>query len=151
MDIQKNITLASLDTFVNWPFLNKKKEYLHAKSTIDKFGLKNITPHTIMKALSTGSQQKIAIAKLLSAKPKLYVMDEPSISLDIASKVELFNIMNKLTHMGSAIFFVSSDLDELIGMCDRIYIMFDGRIVAEMNAKETDSVKILTYATGKWS
>ncbi|BDF57971.1 ribose import ATP-binding protein RbsA [Christensenellaceae bacterium] len=148
-DVQYNMSLTSLEQFTHAALLNHKEVQQNARYYIDKLDLKRVTPNTTVKWLSRGTQQKVALSKWLRADASLMVLDEPSISLDIASKVELYNILNKIAHSGKAIFMMSSDLTELIGMCDRIYVMFSGQVVAELNAKEANSVRILQYASGK--
>lgn len=149
--ILKNVTLPSLASFQRGPFLNIRKCYYHTKNVLNKYGINDTTPTTKAKFLSSGTQQKIAIARLMNMHPDIFLMDEPSNNLDFSSKVELFNIMNTLASRGTAIVFTSSDISELIGMCDRLYIMFRGTIVAELGADEANSVNVLSYATGKSS
>jgi ABC-type sugar transport system ATPase subunit len=150
MDIQMNVTLPSLLNFIRGLFIDQKKCYYHTKSVIERIGIKNAEPENIVNTLSTGTRLKVVIAKLLETHPRVLILDEPSANLDSASKVELFNIMNKIAHKGGAIFFTSSDIPELLGMSDRIYVMYNGGIIAELNAKETNSIDILKHATGKW-
>lgn len=98
-----------------------------------------------VRYLSRGTQQKVAIARLLNSDCSILIMDEPSSHLDVASRVELYNIMNKLAQAGKGIIFASSQLEELAGMCDRIYIISKGHIVAEINPKEHDLNNIMEY------
>ena len=98
-----------------------------------------------VRYLSRGTQQKVAIARLLNSDCSILIMDEPSSHLDIVSRVELYNIMNKLAQTGKGIIFASSQLEELAGMCDRLYIISKGHIVAEINPKECDLNNIMEY------
>ena len=98
-----------------------------------------------VRLLSRGTQQKIAIARLLNSDCSMLIMDEPSSHLDVASRVELYNIMNKLAQMGKGIIFTSSQLEEMAGMCDRLYIISKGRLVAEINPAEHDLQQIMAY------
>ncbi|WP_147553997.1 sugar ABC transporter ATP-binding protein [Christensenella timonensis] len=148
-DVQYNMSLSSLDQFIHTALISHNKVQKNAKYYIDKLDLRKVSPHTTVQWLSRGTQQKVALSKWLKAQAQVMVLDEPSISLDIASKVELYNILNKISHTGKSIFMVSSDLTELIGMCDRIYVMFSGKIAAELDSKEANSVRILQYASGK--
>jgi ABC-type sugar transport system ATPase subunit len=148
-DTQYNMSLPVLDKFMSLFLVSRKKTNTNAQNYINKLNIKQARPNTTVRWLSRGTQQKVALSKWIEADSRVLVLDEPSITLDTASKVELYNILNKMAQGGKAILMASSDLTELIGMCDRIYVMFSGRIVAEFEAKETNSVKILQYALGK--
>ena len=149
MDTPYNITLSNLDCVKRLFIISNKLE-----ANVTKYFIKHLNMHipdSKMKVrhLSRGTQQKVAISKWLYAEAEILIMDEPSANLDINSKVELYNILNKLSHNGKSIILASSDLRELIGMCDRIYVMLDGRIVNELNAEEANTVRILRSASGK--
>lgn len=148
-NVEYNISLAALRKFKRFIFINKHQTSHNAKKYIKSLNLRNVEPYTNIKQLSRGTQQKVALSKWFCTDAKVYILDDPSVSLDIESKAELYNILNSMAHEGKAIFMVSSDLTELIGMCDRIYVMFAGKIVAEMDSKEVNSVKILQHASGK--
>lgn len=150
-DVEYNITFASLDKYKHRHLkLISKHECLGAaKDYISRLHIKDVTPTKKVRYLSRGTQQKVALAKWLSADAQVYVFDEPTMTLDTASKVEVYNIMNKIVQNGKSIFLISSDLREALGMCDRLYIMFNGSISAEMDSKEVDSVvSVLEYAAG---
>lgn len=148
-DIQYNITLPSIAAFEKMCLIDKKKCENAAEYYIQKLALKHVTPYKQVRYLSSGMQQKVALSKWLCADARVYVLDEPTISLDTVSKVELYNIMNQIVQNKKSIFIASSDLGELLGMCDRIYVMYGGRIVAEMDSKEANSLRVLEYASGK--
>ncbi len=102
-----------------------------------------------VRHLSRGTQQKIAIARLLNSDCSLFIMDEPSNFLDIPSKVELYNIMNKLALSDKSIIISSSSIEEVVGMCDRIYIISNGKIVTEINSDTYDIPKILKFVLNR--
>jgi len=148
MDAPANITISNLNGV-------KRLFYVCRKLVIDvtHYFLKHLNfqiPDERLEAqfLSRGTQQKLAISKWLFANANVLVMDEPSLNLDIKSKVELYNIMNRLSHKGKSIIIASSDLRELLGMCDRIYVFRAGKIVAELNSKDANSVQLLKFALG---
>lgn len=148
-DIEYNITLPSIKAFERVCLVDQKKCESIARYYIQKLDLKHVTPDKQVRYLSSGTQQKVALSKWLCADARVYVLDEPTISLDTVSKVELYNIMNRIVQNGKSIFIASSDLGEILGMCDRIYVMYEGKIVAEMNSQEANSLRVLEYASGK--
>lgn len=101
-----------------------------------------------MRQLSGGNQQKVVLAKWLSRASSIYVLDEPTVAIDVGSKVEIYHLLNKLAGEGAGILMLSTDLLELVGMCDRISVMYRGRMTATFEAAETDSNELLLWATG---
>ena len=97
--------------------------------------------------LSGGNQQKVVVGKWLARKSRVVIFDEPTRGIDVAAKVEIYNIMNQLKQQGIAVICVSSELPEVMGIADRILVMCDGRITGEVMAKETTQSEILTLAT----
>jgi ABC-type sugar transport system ATPase subunit len=149
MNAHYNITLANLKKAEKL-FLIRKRLILNAV----QYYIKRL--HIVMqnallpsRYLSRGTQQKIAISKMLYADAQVLIMNEPATSLDSSSKVELYNIINRLAQKGKSILFSSSDLRELIGMCDRIYVVNNGEIVADLDAQKTSSKELLLFASGK--
>ena len=96
--------------------------------------------------LSGGNQQKVVIGKWLLNAPKVFLMDEPTRGVDVGAKYEIYNHMNKLASEGSSILFISSEMEELMGVCDRILIMSAGRISGELTRKDFDQVSLLNLA-----
>jgi len=149
MNTPYNITLSNLDCVKRLFMISSR-----LKENVTKFFVKHLNmsiPDRRMQVryLSRGTQQKVAISKWLYADAQILIMDEPSASLDINSKVELYNILNKLSQKGKGIILASSDFRELIGMCDRIYVLLEGRIVSELNAEEANTILILRSASGE--
>ena len=149
MDVSYNITLANLKKVIKFILINSRMVTEVSKSFIKRLNIKVKNAHEPVRHLSRGTQQKVALSKCLYADADILVLYEPSVNIDINSKVELYNIMNMLCHAGKSILMASSDLRELIGMCDRIYVMFNGAIVSELQADEANSIKILQYASGE--
>lgn len=98
--------------------------------------------------MSGGNQQKVAIAKWLNRHSEIYLLDEPTVGVDIGSKVEIYTLIGDLTERGAGIIVLSSDLTELIGITDRILVFFRGRIVHEFVASETTPDEVLAQSTG---
>ena len=106
------------------------------------------TPTQAVRLLSGGNQQKVALAKWLAMNPKVIMLDEPTRGIDVGAKVEIYNLMNRLTARGAGILMISSELPELLGMSDRILVMHRGRIQAEFDAADATEERVLTAALG---
>lgn len=149
MDVKQNITLGTLSKFLSKPFkLNLNKEVAEAQSFIDKLKIKCVGCTQRTGTLSGGNQQKTVIAKWLISKSKILIMDEPTRGIDVGAKLEIYQIMNELVKNGVGIIMISSELPEILGMSDRILVMYRGEITGELNRKEANQEKIMRYATG---
>ena len=96
--------------------------------------------------LSGGNQQKVQIAKWLFAKPQVLILDEPTRGIDVGAKYEIYSLMNKLVEQGMAIIMISSELPEVLGMSDRLYVMSEGHITGELSAEEASEEKVMAMA-----
>ena len=149
MDASYNITLANLRKAEKMLLIKRRSIISATWYFVKRMNIKMKDLNLASKYHSRGTQQKIALSKVLYADAQVLVMNEPTTSLDSASKVEFYNIINQLAHKGKSVLFASSNLRELIGMCDRIYIIRDGHIVGELDCDEASSAKILHCASGK--
>jgi putative multiple sugar transport system ATP-binding protein len=95
--------------------------------------------------LSGGNQQKVLVGKWIFAQPDVLMMDEPTRGVDVGAKYEIYQIINDLVAQGKAVMMISSELPELLGMCDRIYVMNEGRLIAELKAEEASQEIIMSY------
>lgn len=111
------------------------------------FSIKITSPEQIVFNLSGGNQQKIVLSKWLAKQPKVLILDEPTKGVDVASKAEIYRIIDQLAQQGTSVVLVSSELSEIINMCDRCYVMCEGRIRGELNREEFTQEKIMLYAT----
>ena len=111
--------------------------------------LKIKTPDAEINAgnLSGGNQQKVVVGKWLARNSKVVIFDEPTRGIDVAAKVEIYNLMNELKKQGIAVMFVSSEMPEVMGIADRIIVMCDGRITGELDARDVEQSEILKLAT----
>lgn len=100
------------------------------------------------KLLSGGNQQKVILAKWMSCNPKILIFDEPTKGIDVGAKYEIYKLINELSDAGMGIILISSDLPEVIGMSDRVYVYREGRTVAELDQTEIEASNIMQYATG---
>lgn len=146
--IKENITLAGLKKLCRGPFINKKQEDKEAMIYFKRMRVKAPNLNTPTYTLSGGNQQKAVLAKWMMANPKVFIMDEPTRGIDVGAKFEIYNLMNEMIREGMSIIMISSELPELLGMCDRIYIVCEGRINGEISREEFTQERIMNLATG---
>ncbi|MDK2858224.1 MAG: rhamnose transport system ATP-binding protein [Verrucomicrobiota bacterium] len=147
--LEKNISLSALDKISRNGWLNKKEEIKIAKRLADKVNVKARSVFDLAKQLSGGNQQKVVVAKLLTADLKIIILDEPTKGVDVGAKSAIFEIMTDLAVQGYAIIMISSEMPEILGMSDRILVMREGRITAEMTGEEASQERILEAAMKK--
>ncbi|MDR0722487.1 MAG: sugar ABC transporter ATP-binding protein [Treponema sp.] len=147
MTLRENITLPSLDIVSKLAIIFRKLESQKAKMMIQNLKIKTPSMDQYVKNLSGGNQQKVVVGKWLMRDAKVVIFDEPTRGIDVASKIEIYTIINDLKRNGIGVLFVSSELPEVLGMSDRIMVMCNGRITAELITKDTDQEEILKYAT----
>ncbi len=144
--VQSNIVAANLKTIRKGLFTNKKKEADIADEYIEKTRIK--TPHRNQKVgnLSGGNQQKVVVSKWLNSEPEILIMDEPTRGIDVGAKREIYETINELVAQGKAIIMISSELPEVLGMSDRVLVMKDDAIVAELTGDKINAVEVMRYA-----
>jgi ribose transport system ATP-binding protein len=143
MSITDNLTIASLGTISTGPFVDRAKESGALKSSIARLQIKMGAPDDAVSTLSGGNQQKVVLAKWLMTEPRIILLNDPTRGIDVGTKQELYRLMRELADQGAAILFYSTDYDELIGCCDRVAIMYDGRIVRELEGDELTETNII--------
>lgn len=148
MSVRENASLPSLERDQKLGFLDHSAEEKIADTAVEQMKVK--TPHIEqpVRFLSGGNQQKIVLGKWLAMNPKLLMLDEPTRGIDIGAKREIYKLMEKLATQGIAILFVSSEMEEVLGMADRVYVMHEGRISGELKKEEMSEESIMQLATG---
>lgn len=146
MAIRENLTLSSLGLFTRLWHLSLREEAAMAASFVKRLAIKIANPENPVSSLSGGNQQKVVIGKALMTDPKVLLMDEPSRGIDIGAKAEVFRTMRDLAAQGLGILFVTSDLEEVMALSDRILVMANGRIQGEFPGG-TDAATIVAAAT----
>ena len=145
--VEENINISSRrDNLKMKFFIDREWEKTNADSFIQKLDIKTPSRQQIIKNLSGGNQQKVILARWLGEHISVLIMDEPTRGIDVGTKNEIYNLMYKLTEMGISIICVSSDLPEIMGICDRLVIMREGKIVNTILRNEMDKEQILSYA-----
>jgi putative multiple sugar transport system ATP-binding protein len=142
-DIRKNITLASLyRVATNW-VLDDVRELKAASDYRSRMRIRSSDVYQETGQLSGGNQQKVVLSKWLMTDPKVLILDEPTRGIDVGAKYEIYVIINELAEAGKAVVVISSEMPELLGICDRIYVMSEGAFVGEFPAQEATQEKIM--------
>ncbi len=148
LSIRDNISLSSLKAISRWTVLNKKKEQEIVDENFKYLRIKAPSSRQLVKSLSGGNQQKVVISKWLAAKPQILIFDEPTRGIDVGAKHEIYLLMRKLVEQGICIIMVSSEMEELLGMADRVYIMREGKISGEIESRNDFSQEnIMNFAS----
>ncbi len=146
--IAENISLPILKKISRFLFIDFQKERQEIKVYFDRMRVKAQSTGTLAGTLSGGNQQKVVLAKALICQPDFLILDEPTRGIDVGAKYEIYNLMNEIAAQGKGILFISSELPELIGMCDRIYVIHEGSIAGEITRQEFSQELIMHYASG---
>ena len=145
--ISFNITLAVLKQFIKNGLVNRRSEKDIIKNGIDSLRIKTPSERQKVGNLSGGNQQKVVIGKWLATNPKILILDEPTRGVDVGAKADIYAIMDSLAQQGISIIMISSELNEIINMCDRVLVMSNGAITGELGHEEFSQEKIMHYAT----
>jgi len=142
-DIKRNISLSSLSKISKKLVIDENKEILIGEQYREKLRIRSSSILQKTGQLSGGNQQKVVFSKWIFSDPDILLLDEPTRGIDVGAKYEIYSIINELTESGKSILMISSELPEILGMCDRIYVMNEGRIVGELSAEEATQEKIM--------
>lgn len=146
-DVKFNITLPGLKKLVQRHVVNENEEITTANEYRKSFDIRTSSVETIVNTLSGGNQQKTSLAKWLFAEPSVILLDEPTRGIDVGAKFEIYTLMNQLVAQGMSIIMISSELMEVLGMSDRVYVMSEGMITGEVDAKDATEESIMRMAT----
>ena len=142
--IRENITMSKMDKISRHQVLDKDLEISVANEFKDKLKTKCASIEQKASSLSGGNQQKVLLSKWMFADPEILILDEPTRGIDVGAKYEIYCIMNQLVAEGKSVLMISSELPEILGMCDRIYVMNEGRIVSELNREDASQEAIMS-------
>jgi ABC-type sugar transport system ATPase subunit len=150
--VRDNVTLVKLRDFSLFgQILQFKKENAVVDSEMEKLRIKARHRNQIVRTLSGGNQQKVVLAKWLLTEPEIIILDEPTRGIDIGAKAEIYKIIAQLTERGATVIMISSELEEILGMCDRVIVLYHGRITAEFARDAFNQENIIKAAMGNWS
>jgi ribose transport system ATP-binding protein len=149
MAVRENLSLPSLRRTQRAGFLNGASERKIAADMIEALNVRTPGDRQVVQYLSGGNQQKVVIGKWLAMSPRVLLLDEPTRGIDVGAKQEIYRLMEKLARSGVAILFVSSEMEEVLGMSDRTLVMHEGRITGELKREELSEEAIMHLATGR--
>lgn len=149
LNVKNNINAAIIDTLSHHLLLQRKREVENSNIYVDRLNIKVHNINQLISSLSGGNQQKVMIAKWLSANPAVIIMDEPTRGIDVGAKSEIHNMLRELSNHGIGVVLISSELPEIIGMCDRVIVMHEGRMTGEVSGQEITEKRIIMLASGQ--
>lgn len=147
MNVRENISLPNLGTLLNGPFVDKVRECQVAGASAQRLQIKTPSIEQDVSALSGGNRQKVVLSRWLLTKAKVLIFDEPTSGIDVGVRFEIYRIIHQLAQEGLGIIVISSDLPELLGICDRIAVMCEGHLVGAMDRESATQEKIMELAT----
>lgn len=147
-NIAMNLSVTADDRFSRGSFFSVRQSVQWAEEIIRKLSVRSRGPHQKLRRLSGGNQQKVAIGKWLANDSQVLIFDEPTKGVDVKAKSDLFLLVDQLARGGKGIIYASGEFGELVGLCDRICVLWDGRIVAELDGKDASEELLLLYSTG---
>lgn len=146
--VAENASLASLKRFIYGGYTHRSKERSEVKKSFDKMNVKSPSLDTAISSLSGGNQQKVLLARWMLCNPDVMILDEPTRGIDVGAKFEIYKLITDIVKENKAVIMVSSELPELIGMCDRIYIMCQGKISGCISKDAFSQETIMKHAAG---
>jgi ribose transport system ATP-binding protein len=150
LPVRSNIVLPILNKISRLIFTNRSKEKEISNRLISTLDVKTPSTETEVEYLSGGNQQKVVLSKWLAAAPKIIIFDEPTRGIDVGAKSEIHRLMRDLADKGTGILMISSELPEILGMSDRVVVMYSGKVTAILEASEVTEENVMTAATGIW-
>lgn len=151
LSVRENATLASLQQFTKGGLVSERAEAKATQEQVEKLAIKTPSIAQLVRFLSGGNQQKVVIAKWLINDCEILIFDEPTRGIDVGAKSEIYKLMNELVNMGKSIIMISSELEELLRMSDRIAVMCEGRMTGVLGIEEADQEQIMKFATARES
>jgi simple sugar transport system ATP-binding protein len=147
--VSTNLTSASLGKFSKFlSFVNTKEEKKISIEMIKDLGIKTPSEDAKVQNLSGGNQQKVAIGKWLISDAEVYIFDEPTKGVDVGAKKDIFELISGLAKRGKSVIYASCELSEILGITDRVYVVYDGEVAKELETKTTNEEELLFYSTG---
>lgn len=144
-----NISAASLQKYTNkFGFVNNKEERRVSRKVIEELGIKTPSENQLVKLLSGGNQQKVAVGKWIVSDAEIYIFDEPTKGVDVGAKRDIFELIERLVKMGKGIIYASCEFSEILAIADRTYVMYDGEFIKELEVSKINEEELLYYSTG---
>lgn len=146
--VNDNINLSSLNEVARSGFLVRKQARTRSAEMVKSLDIRTPSVETIVRYLSGGNQQKVVVGRWLNSEAEIYLLDEPTVGIDVGAKVEIYQLVNRLVSRGAGVILVSTEIPELLGMTDRILVMYRGRIIKEFETRSATADSILAWSTG---
>jgi D-xylose transport system ATP-binding protein len=146
--ILNNISLPNLGRFASFMRIDQDAELAEARTFAHRLSIKAPSLQVAVETLSGGNQQKVVISKWLMSEPRILILDDPTRGIDVGAKYEIYKLMNQLAESGFGIIMISSELEEVLGMSDRVMVMWEGRSNGTLDIAEATQEKIMARATG---
>lgn len=146
-DIKRNISMASLKDFLKRGLVDDNREYVVASEYRESMNIKAPSVNSVVGKLSGGNQQKVVLSQWINTKPEVLILDEPTRGIDVGAKYEIYTIIQNLADSGKGVIVISSELPELLGICDRVYAISEGRITGEVEKKDFKPELLMKYMT----
>ena len=146
-DVKRNISMASLKDFLKRGLVDDNREYVVASEYRESMNIKAPSVNSVVGKLSGGNQQKVVLSQWINTKPEVLILDEPTRGIDVGAKYEIYTIIQKLADSGKGVIVISSELPELLGICDRVYAIAEGRITGEVEKKDFKPELLMKYMT----
>ncbi|GLQ56952.1 sugar ABC transporter ATP-binding protein [Devosia nitrariae] len=147
--ILDNVTMANLPAFAEWGMVSRARQIVVAEDQRRKLSIRTPDVRRAALEMSGGNQQKVVLAKWLSMAPKVIIFDEPTRGIDVGAKAEIYKLMRALADRGVGVMMISSDMEEVIGVSDRIVVMKDGRVTGELQRRDFSEHNVLMLAVGR--
>ncbi len=148
MSVAANATMAIMDSLASFTLINRQREQRAVQRVIEEMQVKASSQHEVIGNLSGGNQQKVVIGKWLLTEAKLYLLHDPTRGIDVGTKQEIYRLMRGLADSGAGLLFFSTEVAELVGMCDRVLVFYEGQIVRELIGEGITDHNIVSAALG---
>ncbi len=147
--VYANISVAAMKKYTNaLSVVNRKKEKADAREMIKGLGIKTPSENQTVALLSGGNQQKVVVGKWLNSEAEVYIFDEPTKGIDVGAKRDMYELIEKLAAQGKGAIYATCEFTEILSICDRVYVMYDGKVAKELEVSKTNEKELLYYSTG---
>jgi ribose transport system ATP-binding protein len=146
MSVAQNISVIDLDEVASLKLIQRTKEHGLAQRYVSEMQIKVASLSARLRSLSGGNQQKVLVSKLLTVSPKVVLMDEPTRGIDVGAKTQIYHLLRRLADEGVGVVMISSELPEVVGVCDRVVVMYEGRVMGILDGEQVNEKSIIQMA-----
>jgi ribose transport system ATP-binding protein len=149
MSVRENVTLPALDRYTSLAMIDRARETKVTRSQVDLLSVRTPSTETRVSTLSGGNQQKVVLARWLALSPKVLIFDEPTRGIDVGAKAEIYRLMRDLGEQGVAIIVISSDMEEVLAVSDRVAVVHEGAVTGFLGRDQLSEEAIMSLCVGK--